>query len=85
MNWINRIMDYRIGHHPDLCNEINMLPFSGPTGGQFDNQNARNGWHGELALPENGPSPEATDRQQHAHSCLSLGAWDRQVVGRQTK
>ena len=30
MNWINRITDCRIGHHPGLCNKINMLPFSGP-------------------------------------------------------
>ena len=31
MNWINQIMDCRIGHHPGLFNKINMLPFSGPT------------------------------------------------------
>jgi len=32
MNWINRIMDCRNGHHPGLCNKINRLPFLGPTG-----------------------------------------------------
>jgi len=32
MNWINRIMDRRIGYHPQICNRNNMLPFSGPTG-----------------------------------------------------
>ncbi|MGB5494448.1 MAG: hypothetical protein WBM97_08210 [Sedimenticolaceae bacterium] len=31
MNWIKRIMDCTIGHHPGLRNKINMLPFSGPT------------------------------------------------------
>jgi hypothetical protein len=30
-NWINRIMTHRIGHHSEICNRINILPYSGRT------------------------------------------------------
>jgi hypothetical protein len=31
MNWISRTMHSRINHHPEICNRINSLLFSGPT------------------------------------------------------
>ena len=31
INWISLIMDPRINHHPEICNRIKRLLFSGPT------------------------------------------------------